>query len=65
MSIISNPLLFWMMLVVTALQLAVIYIPPVAEFFSVKPLGLVDLLIAIGAGFIVLVVMEVEKRIKK
>jgi Ca2+-transporting ATPase len=65
MPIMSNPLLFWMMLVVTALQLAVIYIPPVAEFFSVKPLGVVDLLIAIGAGFIVLVVIEIEKKIKK
>ena len=65
MPVTSNPLLLWMMLVVTALQLAVIYIPPVAEFFSVKPLGMVDLLIAIGVGFVVLVVMELEKRIKK
>jgi Ca2+-transporting ATPase len=65
MHVMSNPLLFWMMLVVTALQLAVIYIPPAAEFFAVKPLGLIDLLIAVGAGFIVLVVMEVEKRLRK
>jgi len=65
MPVMSNPLLFWMMLVVTALQLAVIYIPPAAEFFSVKPLGVVDLLIAIAAGFVVLVVMEIEKRIRK
>jgi len=65
MPIMSNPLLFWMMLVVTALQLAVIYIPPAAEFFSVQPLGIVDLLIAIGAGFVVLVVMEIEKKLRK
>ncbi|PWB71221.1 MAG: ATPase [Anaerolineales bacterium] len=65
MPMMSNPLLFWMMLVVTALQLAVIYIPPAAEFFSVKPLGVVDLLIAIGAGFVVLVVMEIEKKVRK
>ncbi|HSG44835.1 MAG TPA: cation-translocating P-type ATPase [Anaerolineales bacterium] len=65
MPAMSNPLLFWMMLVVTALQLAVIYIPHAAEFFSVKPLGVVDLLIAVGAGFIVLVVMEIEKKIRK
>ena len=61
----SNPLLFWMMILVTVLQLAVIYIPPAAEFFSIKPLGFVDLLVAIGAGFIVMIVMEVEKRIRK
>ncbi len=65
MPVASNPLLFWMMILVTALQLAVIYIPPVAEFFSVKPLGVIDLLIAIGAGFVVLIVMELEKRLRK
>ncbi|HEY5730559.1 MAG TPA: cation-translocating P-type ATPase [Anaerolineales bacterium] len=63
--LLSNPLLFWMMLVVTALQLAVIYTPPAAEFFSVRPLGFVDLLVAIGAGFIVMLIMEVEKRFRK
>ena len=65
MPVMSNPLLFWMMILVTVLQLAVIYIPSAAEFFSVKPLGVVDLLIAISAGFIVLVVMEIEKKIRK
>jgi Ca2+-transporting ATPase len=65
MPAMSNPLLFWMMILVTALQLAVIYIPPAAEFFSVQPLEGVDLLIAVGTGFIVLIVMEVEKRIRK
>ena len=65
MPVASNPLLFWMMLVVTALQLAVIYIPPAAEFFSIQALGVIDLLIAIGAGFIVLIVMELEKRLRK
>lgn len=65
MSAASNPLLLWMMALVIALQMAVIYIPPVAEFFSVTPLGAKDLLIAIGAGFLVFLVMEVEKKIKK
>jgi len=65
MPVMSNPLLFWMMVLVTALQLAAIYIPPVAEFFSVQPLHVVDLLIAVGAGFVVLILMEVEKKIKR
>ncbi len=62
MGISSNPLLFWMILLVFVLQMGVLYIPPVAGFFSVKPLSVIDLLIAIGAGFIVLVVMELEKK---
>jgi len=65
MPVMSNPLLFWMMVLVTALQLAVLYIPPAAEFFSIQPLGIVDLLIAFGAGFVVLVLMEIEKKIKR
>jgi Ca2+-transporting ATPase len=46
---------------VTILQLAVIYIPPVAAFFSVTPLRLPDLLIALGAGVLVLVILELAK----
>ncbi len=65
MSVSSNPLLFWMMILVSALQLSVMYIPPAAEFFSVKPLSIVDLLITVGAGFIVFIAMEIEKRYKK
>jgi Ca2+-transporting ATPase len=65
MSISSNPLLFWMMLLVTVLQLAVIYIPAVARFFSVQPLGVSDLLVAISTGFVVFIVIEVEKWFRK
>ncbi len=63
MGIKSNPLLFWMILLVFVLQMGVLYLPPVAGFFSVKPLALADLLIAIGAGSIVLILMEIEKKI--
>lgn len=65
MSAASNPLLLWMMALVLALQLAVIYISPAAEFFSVTPLGAADLLIAVGAGLMVFVAMEAEKRLRK
>jgi Ca2+-transporting ATPase len=57
----SNPLLLGMAALVTLLQLAVIYIPPVAAFFYVMPLSLPDLLIALGAGVLVLTVMEGAK----
>ncbi len=57
----SNPLLLGMAALVTLLQLAVIYIPQVAAFFSVIPLSLLDLLVALGAGAVVLVVLELAK----
>jgi Ca2+-transporting ATPase len=65
MGLMTNPLLFWMVLLVTALQLAVIYIPALANFFEVLPLSLCDLAIAASMGVIVFVVMEVGKRFGK
>ena len=57
----SNPLMLTMALLVSALQMAVMYIPPVAAFFSVVPLNLTDLLIALGAGALVLAGLELAK----
>ena len=57
----GNPLLAGMSLLVLALQLLVIYVPALASFFSVKPLSGMDLLIAIGAGALVFLAIEVEK----
>jgi Ca2+-transporting ATPase len=57
----SNPLMLGMAALVMVLQLGVLYIPPVASFFSVVPLGVTDLLIALGAGLFVLVTLEVVK----
>lgn len=61
----SNPLLLGMVVLVIGLQLAVIYIPPIADFFSVTPLGLVDLSIALGAGLGIFCVIEVEKLVNR
>jgi len=61
----SNPLLLGMSALVLGLQLAVLYIPPVAAFFSVVPLGWLDLGIAFGAGLVVFAAIEAEKRIRK
>jgi ABC-type proline/glycine betaine transport system permease subunit len=55
------PLLLGMAALVSVLQLAVIYIPSVAAFFSVTPLSLPDLLIALGSGVLVMTVIEVVK----
>jgi Ca2+-transporting ATPase len=57
----SNPLLLGMAALVSLLQLAVIYLPPVAAFFSVTPLSLPDLLVALGTGVLVLAALELAK----
>jgi Ca2+-transporting ATPase len=61
----SNPLLLGMAALVTLLQLTVIYCPPIASFFSVTPLSLPDLLIALGSGILVLAALEVAKLRKR
>jgi len=63
--LMSNPLLAGMAALVVVLQLSVLYIPFLAEFFGVIPLSLCDLSIAIATGVVVLIVMEVEKKLKK
>ncbi|MBI5943162.1 MAG: cation-translocating P-type ATPase [Chloroflexi bacterium] len=63
LGVMSNPLLAGMSALVAGLQLAVIYIPFLAEFFGVKALSLCDLSIAVAGGVVVFVAMEVEKRV--
>lgn len=64
LGITTNRMLLGMALLVTTLQLAVIYIPPVADFFSVVPLGALDLVVASGAGVLVFTVIELGKWFK-
>ena len=63
--LMSNPLLAGMSALVVGLQLTVLYVPFLAEFFGVKALSLCDLSIAITGGILVFVVMEVEKLLKR
>jgi Ca2+-transporting ATPase len=65
LGVMSNPLLAGMSALVAGLQLAVIYVPFLAEFFGVKALSLCDLSIAITGGVVVLAAMEAEKRLKR
>jgi Ca2+-transporting ATPase len=63
--LLTNPLLAGMALVVIVLQMMVIYVPMLAHFFDVVPLSGMDLATAAGAGLVVFVAMEAEKRLKK
>ncbi len=59
----SNPLMLGMVLVVTVLQLLVIYLPPLQGFFNTRPLGLLDLAVALAAGVVVFAAIEAQKRL--
>ncbi|NOT05618.1 MAG: cation-translocating P-type ATPase [Anaerolineales bacterium] len=63
--LMSNPLLAGMSALVVGLQLTVLYVPFLAEFFGVKALSLCDLSIAIAGGIVVFLVMEAEKVLKR
>jgi Ca2+-transporting ATPase len=59
----SNPLMLGMVLTVFLLQLSVIYFPPMEAFFETTPLGLLDLLVALGMGLVVFAAIELEKKL--
>jgi Ca2+-transporting ATPase len=61
MGLAGNPLLAGMVALVVVLQMLVIYAPAFSHFFEVIPLGAVDLVIATGAGVVVLIAMEIMK----
>ncbi len=60
----SNKPLSLLALVVLVLQLVVIYVPFMDDFFGVTPLTLAQLGICAAAGLIIPVAMELEKRLR-
>jgi len=61
----SNHVLSGMALLVCALQMMVIYVPPMARFFEVVPLGVTDLAISAASGLVVFLAMEVSEKVRK
>lgn len=57
----SNPYLLWAVGVTTALQLALVYVPPLQSFFGTHPLTSTELLICLGFSSLLLVWVELEK----
>jgi Ca2+-transporting ATPase len=57
----SNPWLIWAVLVTTALQLALLYVPTLASFFGTTPLSGPDLAICVGVSLVFFVYLELEK----
>lgn len=64
-AVTTNPLMSLVVVSAILLQLAVIYLPFMEEFFRLVPLPLEDLLIAFAAGSVVFLVIKIEKMISK
>ncbi|HEY9610753.1 MAG TPA: cation-transporting P-type ATPase [Allocoleopsis sp.] len=57
----SNPYLLWAVVVTTALQLALVYVPPLQNFFGTHYLNLTELAICLGFSSLLFVWVEMEK----
>jgi len=57
----SNPWLLWAVVLTTALQMALLYVPPLAKFFGTVPLSGHDLAICIGFSLLLFLYLELEK----
>jgi Ca2+-transporting ATPase len=57
----SNPLLLTMAVLVSGLQMAVVYVGFLQEFFQTEPLSAVDLAISVALSSIVFFAIELEK----
>ncbi len=59
--VMSKPLLAGMALLVVALQISVVYLPPLASFFEVVPLSAAHFAVAAATGLLVFAAIELEK----
>lgn len=58
---LSNPYLLGAVASTIILQMMLIYIPPIADFFGTKPLSTEELLICVAFSLSMLVWIELEK----
>jgi len=57
----SNPWLLWAVLLTSALQLALLYVPALANFFGTVPLSGPDLVLCLGVSLLFFLYLELEK----
>jgi Ca2+-transporting ATPase len=57
----SNPWLLWAVMLTTGLQLALLYVPALSQFFGTVPLTLHDLGICVGVSLLFFLYLEMEK----
>ncbi len=61
LGLFTNPVLLGLVVVTAALQLMVLYVPFLDQFFQITPLSLQELLLCVALGVVVLVLIELEK----
>ena len=61
----SNQLMVWAVLTTFALQLLLIYLPPLQKIFSTEALNIQQLIVCLIASAVVLVVLEIYKWVKR
>ncbi len=61
---LSNPWLLWAVLLTTALQLMLLYVPSLARFFGTVPLSGQHLAICVGFSLLFFVYLELEKVVR-
>jgi len=57
----SNPWLIGAVVLTSALQMALLYVPPLSKFFETTPLSLQELALCIGFSLLFFVYLELEK----
>jgi Ca2+-transporting ATPase len=60
----SNPWLLWAVLLTSALQLSLLYVPALSSFFGTTPLPLKDLGLCVGVSLMFFVYLEIEKVVR-
>ncbi|MEJ8802974.1 cation-translocating P-type ATPase [Pontibacter sp. H249] len=64
-SVNGNPLIIYMASLTFLLQIAAIYAPFLEKFFGLEPLALPDLALSISAGFVTLIAVLLESRLRR
>jgi Ca2+-transporting ATPase len=57
----SNPVLLGLVVLTAAMQIAVLYVPALDQFFQITPLSVAELLLCAGLGGLMLLLIEAEK----
>jgi len=63
--LLTNPFLALTVLLSVAVQLLIIYVPPLQPLFYTEPLGVAELLCCLGMSLVVFAVAEVEKLVRR
>jgi len=61
LDLLSNPWLILAVVLTSALQMLLLYVPWLAKFFGTTPLSLRELLICVGVSALFLLYLELEK----